>query len=63
MVGVDPLDDPRPAQRLQPPDMAFDIGTVVAARNTDAARFGHGAVDAWAIVAPIAREARNIAIR
>jgi hypothetical protein len=43
--------------------MAFGIGAVVAARNADAGRFGHGAVNARAIVARLAREARNIAIR
>ena len=51
MVGVDPFDDPGPAQRLQPADMAFDIGPVVAAGNTNAAGLSHGAVDARAIVA------------
>ena len=63
MVGVDPLDDAGPAQRLQPPDMALDIGAVVAARNADAARFGHGAVNARAIVARLARDSRDITVR
>ncbi len=63
MVGVDPLDDARPAQRLQPPDMALDIGAVVATRNADAARIGQGAVSARAIVARLAREARDVSVR
>src|SRR6266480_5809644 len=33
MVGVDPLDDPSPAQRLQPADMGVDEAVMVAAGN------------------------------
>src|SRR5882724_6808319 len=33
MVGVDPLDDPSPAQRLEPADMGVDEAVMVAAGN------------------------------
>src|SRR5216683_7178460 len=33
MVGVDPLDDPGPAQRLEPADMGVDEAVMVAAGN------------------------------
>src|SRR6266851_5017341 len=33
MVGIDPLDDPGPAQRLEPADMGVDEAIIVAAGN------------------------------
>src|SRR5467141_494528 len=33
MVGVDPLDDPSPTQRLEPADMGVDEAVMVAAGN------------------------------
>jgi len=62
MIGLDPLDNSRPAQGLQPADVALDIGLVVAAQNAEAGGLGHAAMCARIIVARPACEYSDIAL-
>jgi len=62
MVGINPLDDTRASQRLQPADVALDVGLVIAAWDADAGRLSHGTMRARTIVAGVACELSDIAV-